>query len=65
MPYFSSSAIRRAEYDESSKTLSVWFVPSGGPYYYYGVPSSVFAGLLNASSKGTYFNEFIRDHYAA
>lgn len=65
MPYFSSTAIRRAEYNEQSRTLTIWFVESGRPYDYYGVPPSVYQGLLNASSKGTYFNLYIRDQYAA
>lgn len=65
MPYFNSTAIRRAEYDENTSTLSIWFTESGGPYYYYRVPASVYQGLLSASSKGTYFNRYIRDQYAA
>jgi hypothetical protein len=63
MPYFSSTAIRRAEYNEQTRTLSIWFTESGGPYDYYGVPASVYQGLLNARSKGTYFNDHIRDQY--
>lgn len=63
MPTFNSSAITRAEYDPSTRTLSLWFTGSGGPYYYYGVPQSVYEGLLGAASKGTYFNDHIRDQY--
>ena len=63
MPYFSSTAIRQAEYDEHTQTLSIWFTQSGGPYHYYGVPVSIFQGLLNAGSKGAFFNDYIRDQY--
>lgn len=63
MPYFNSSAISRAEYNPATGTLTIWFVESGGPYDYYGVPTSVWEGLLSATSKGTYFNDYIRDRY--
>lgn len=63
MPTFNSSAIRRAEYDPGSQMLKIWFVESGGPYDYFQVPQHVFAGLCRAPSKGTYFNNHIRDRY--
>lgn len=63
MPYFNSTAINRAEYDELNQTLHLWFVDSGGPYSYYGVPKWVFDGLCNAASKGGYYNQHIRDKY--
>jgi hypothetical protein len=64
MPKFNSTAIERAEYDGDTRVLKLWFVESGGPYDYYGVPRHVWDGLLAASSKGTYYNEFIRDQYS-
>ena len=64
MPTFNSTAIRRAEYDPPSLVLELWFVESGGPYSYYGVPQHVYDGLLRASSKGTYFNDHIREQYS-
>lgn len=63
MPYFRSTAISRAEYNSQTGTLTIWFVESGGPYDYYRVPPHIFDGLCNARSKGTYFNDHIRDHY--
>jgi hypothetical protein len=63
MPEFISTAISRAEYDGATGTLSLWFVESGGPYSYYGVPEHIFAGLCAAFSKGRYFNENIRDRF--
>jgi hypothetical protein len=65
MPEFSSSAIRRAEYNDATATLSLWFVESGGPYDYYMVPQRIFDGLCNAASKGAYFNAHIRDRYSS
>lgn len=43
--------------------LSLWFTQSGGPYDYYRVPQRIFDGLCQATSKGTYFNDNIRDQY--
>ncbi|AWN36535.1 KTSC domain-containing protein [Methylobacterium radiodurans] len=63
MPRFNSSAIERAEYDEPSSTLQIWFVESGGPYSYYGVPPHIFQGLCAAASQGQYFAVYIRDKY--
>ena len=60
MPYFNSTAIKRAEYNAGS--MQLWF-PNGGPYNFCRVPQSVYTGLLNASSKGTYYNDRIRDRY--
>ncbi|MEM7667321.1 MAG: KTSC domain-containing protein [Pseudomonadota bacterium] len=65
MHYFNSSAIHAASYDAGSQTLTIWFTSSGQPYDYYGVPSYIWHGFLTASSAGTYFNQFIRDQYAA
>ncbi|PKP76724.1 MAG: KTSC domain-containing protein [Alphaproteobacteria bacterium HGW-Alphaproteobacteria-3] len=63
MPTFISSAIRRAEYNPNSHVLQIWFVDSGGPYDYFGVPQDIFDGLCRAVSKGTYFNDHIRDRF--
>jgi hypothetical protein len=55
-----SSAIRAVGYDGS--TLTVLFV-SGRIYDHPGVPYSVYEGLMRASSKGTYYNRYIRGRY--
>jgi hypothetical protein len=65
MHYFNSTAIRAASYSPQAGTLTLWFTSGGQGYDYYGVPPYVFEGLLNASSKGQYFNAYIRDQYAA
>ncbi|WP_321170290.1 KTSC domain-containing protein [Eisenbergiella porci] len=36
---------------------------SGSVYEYYDVPSSVYNGLMSASSKGTYHADFIKNRY--
>lgn len=55
----SSSNLASVGYDESSKTLEIQF-HSGGIYQYYAVPFNVYNALINASSKGTYFDQFIK-----
>ncbi|WP_425602855.1 KTSC domain-containing protein [Hoeflea algicola] len=64
MPRFNSTAIAAAEYNASTRILQIWFVESGGPYSYYGVPAAIFEGLCNSRSKGGYFNDHIRDRYS-
>ena len=58
MPTVMSSAITRIEWDGG--TLSIWFRESGR-YPYYGVPKDVYYAFLAAPSKGTFFNDHIRD----
>lgn len=63
MPFLNSTAIARAEYDQATRVLTIWFRESGGPYYYYNVPQRIYDGLISSTSPGTYFNDFIRDVY--
>ncbi|WP_332701046.1 KTSC domain-containing protein [Devosia sp.] len=63
MVWFDSTAILRAEYEPETATLQLWFRESGGPYDYRNVPADIFDGLCDASSKGRYYNEHIRDRY--
>ena len=65
MHYLNSSAISAVNYNATTRTLTIWFTHGGHSYDYFGVPNAVYQGLLNASSKGAYFNAFIRDQYAA
>ena len=55
-----SSAIAAIGYENG--VLAVTFHYSG-TYYHSGVPYSVFAGLMRASSKGAYYNQHIRGRY--
>ena len=55
-----SSNISAIGYEGS--TLYIRF-HSGSVYEYYNVPSSVYNGLMSASSKGTYHSDFIKNRY--
>ena len=57
----SSSAIIAVGFDGS--TLAITFHNSG-TYHFYRVPLSVYTGLMNASSKGSYYNMHIRGRYS-
>jgi hypothetical protein len=49
-------------YDGLTSVLVIEF-NSGSVYRYLGVPEHVYQGLMKASSKGTYFNNEIKDAY--
>lgn len=55
-----SSAIRAVGYD--GYTLTVEF-QSGWSYDHPGVPYEVYVGLMQAASKGAYYNRYIRGRY--
>ena len=59
MQSVSSSNLSAVGYNFDSSTLRVEFL-KGGLYEYQGVPSDVYEGLINAGSKGTYFDQFIK-----
>lgn len=61
--YVNSSNLRSIGYDQASQTLEIEF-HSGRVYQYYGVPLSVYTGLMNASSHGTFFHRFIKGRYS-
>ncbi len=63
MVYLHSTAIRRVEYDHATMSMQIWFIESGGPYNYCGVPQHVYEALVSAPSVGGYFNAHIRDRY--
>lgn len=54
-----SSNLAAVGYDLDSATLRIQFLKSGS-YDYYGVPMDVHEGLINAGSKGQYFDQFIK-----
>ena len=56
-----SSSLVSVGYDPVSETLEVEF--QTGIYQYFGVPAERHEGLMDAESKGAYFNQFIRDAY--
>jgi hypothetical protein len=59
-----SSLIRSVGYDLVGSILEIELVEPNRVYTFYDVPFSVYDELMEAPSKGTYFNEFIRDLYA-
>ena len=56
-----SSAIRAVGYD--GHTLAVQFTTSDTGYTHHGVPYSIYAGLMQAESKGAFYNRHIRGRY--
>jgi len=58
-----STAIREIDYAPWARQLYVTFA-SGRTYVYDRVPQHVYEGFAGAASKGRFFNEHIRDHYA-
>jgi len=62
MPAVESSVFVRVAYSERAQKLFVTFRETGS-YTYFDVPRDVYDGLMAAPSKGTYFNERIRDRY--
>jgi len=56
-----SSAINKVGYENPN--LYIEFT-HGRRYIYSPVPENVFQGLLQASSKGTYYNDNIKDRYS-
>src|SRR5262249_41091360 len=59
-----SSLIRSVGYDLPSSILEIELVEPNRVYEFFDVPFSVYTELMEAESKGSYFNEFIRDLYA-
>lgn len=58
----SSSAIAAIGYDPATRRMKIRFV-LGHTYDFCRVPAHVSQGLLHARSKGTYYNDHIRDRY--
>lgn len=56
----SSSVIRAIGYDGDTLTIEL---NSGRIYDYHRVPYNVYAGLMQAPSKGAYYNRYIRGRY--
>jgi hypothetical protein len=57
-----SSMIHAVGYDRKTRTLQVLFT-SGRTYIYEAVPPSVYKGLIEADSKGSYMLDHIIDCY--
>jgi len=59
----SSSNLASVGYDSTTRTLRVEF-RSGAVYEYDNVPEAEYQGLMNASSKGSYLHENIKNRYS-
>ena len=57
-----SSVIRDFDYDSEAQELTITFV-TGRIYVYLAVPAEVYDDFATAFSKGTFFNQHIRDAY--
>jgi len=57
-----STTMRSVGYDQTEQILELQF-QSGAVYLYLDVPPAVYRELLEAESKGRYFNSEIRDAY--
>lgn len=55
-----SSNLVSVGYDRESNTLEIEF-HNGRIYQYYGVGYDVYESLMNAGSKGSYFNQNIKN----
>ena len=60
---FESTTLARAAYTDQLALLHLQF-RSGAHYTYSEAPPEVFQNLMDAPSKGTFFNRHIRDRYA-
>jgi hypothetical protein len=57
-----STVIAKIEYDELCQELIVTFV-SDKKYVYQRVPHEIYVLFASSRSKGTFFNDHIRDQY--
>ena len=60
--FFTSEALAAAEYETGREILRVAFHDQTA-YEYTGVPAQLYEALVNASSKGVYFNRTIRGRF--
>jgi len=57
-----STTLMKVSYDEARELLQLEFC-SRAVYQYFSVPAAVHQSLLDASSKGRYFNRAIRSRF--
>jgi len=57
-----SSVIQHFEYDSTSKILKITFVTEM-EYHYKNVPEKIYKSFKIATSKGKYFNHYIKDKF--
>lgn len=57
-----SKTIKAVGYNSPTQRMKIQFI-EGKTYDFCNVPQRIFDGLRQASSKGAYYNDHIRDHY--
>ncbi len=57
-----STVIKHMRYNPETEVLVITFV-TGKVYAYQPVPADTYARMLQAFSKGQFFNRFIRDQF--
>lgn len=62
MPHVQSSMMTFVKYDDDACELDITFT-SGKTYRYLSVPLEIYDGLLDAQSKGEFFNDNIKDEF--
>jgi hypothetical protein len=62
MTEVASTNLKAVGYDETEQWLVVHF-KNGNKYRYMRVPTKTFNDLLQASSKGAFFNQHIKDRF--
>ena len=60
--HVASSNIGAIGYDSTTQTLEVEFL-SGWVYQYYGVPEHLHQQIMQASSKGQFLNQYIKNAF--
>jgi hypothetical protein len=62
MPHVQSSVMTFVKYDDDACELDITFT-GGKTYRYLQVPSEIYDGLLDAESKGEFFNDNVKDAF--
>jgi hypothetical protein len=62
MPRVQSSVMTFVKYDDDACELDITFT-SGKTYRYLSVPAEIYDRLLDAESKGEFFNDSIKDEF--
>jgi len=57
-----SSAIHAVGYDHTTRRMRIRF-QQGHSYDFCDVPEEVYRGLMDATSKGSYYNRYIKDRF--
>jgi hypothetical protein len=57
-----STSLAAATYDDHHRQLQLDFL-DGSQYVFFGVPVELYRHLLCSTSKGSFFNRYIRGHF--